>query len=426
MITDSLAGFTASLAASGGGGPYRDGPFSGYAKDLTGLANAYKTSWLSKAAVERIPEDCFKRGYTWIAEPDQVNLIEAVEKRHQIKQKKKKALMLARLDGEAYIYFDLGDDAGEPLSLDRVKVGGLRFVSVLRRTEIVKGPRVADPMSEFYGQPEYYEVVSASDMVRIHPSRVCAFIRNPDPATGDGVSDLAHLLGPIIAAETARDNTVALTTEARIDVMKVKGLMDAIQDPETEAAIVKRYELVRQLKATNKMIVMDLEGEDYSQKQSSFATLPDIIQTMRREVCAALEIPYALIFGREGSLGSNGDTDLTVYYDAIKTMQETDIGQTCEPLDEAVLRSALGSRPDGVYLQWASLWEMTDKEKAEVADKLATAAEKMVSAGMVPADIMGASVVNAMSELGAFPGIEENYSNWVNQDEGLDDGDNSA
>lgn len=411
MFNDALSTFTAqmTMAATGRVG-YRDAPYQ-----MPGALfdEFYARSWIAKAVVERIPEDCFKKSYNWVGTPEQVNAIEEVERQFKIKEKKKRALTLARLDGEAYIYFDTGERPDTELDINRITRGKLRFVNVLRKTEVAAGPIVTDPMSPIYEWPEYYEVAGSSTMVRIHPSRMVKFIRNRNPKSGAGTSDLVAIAPTIFAAETARDNVVALTTEARIDVLSVEGLMAAVQDPVQEAQMIKRYTLAREMKATNKMLVLDKEGEEYSQKSSSFATLPDVIETMRREVAAAAEIPYALLFGRDGGLGSNGETELASYYDSIKTMQETDIQPACEPLDECVIRSALGSRPTEIYMEWQSLWQASDKERAEIGEKIANAAKTLVDAGIVPAEVMTESTVNAMAENGSFPGLEQNYQDWV-------------
>lgn len=418
--TDALASFTQAMSANamgfGGSGGYQDGPFSGYAKDATGVANTYySTSWIARAAVEMIPEDCFKKGYQWVADSDQINLLESVEKRFQIQQKKRKALSWSRKDGEAYIYFDVGDDPTKQLNLNRVGRDGLRFVNVLRKRNVTKGNAITDPMSEFYEKPEYYEINGGAGSVRIHPSRIIHFISSPNSETGEGQSVLLRLLPPIIAAETARDNTVALTTEALIDVLKAEGLMDALQDPMAEAAIVQRYTLARTLKATNKMMVIDKDKEDFDRKPSSFTNLPEVIETMRREAAAAIGIPYSLLYGRPGGLGTNGDVELKDYYDNIATMQRNDIQPICEPLDEVVIRSALGSRPDEIYIDWSSLWEMSDAEKAGVAKTYAEAAKTAIDAGIMLPDMLTNALMNAWVEIGAFPGIEQDVADRIDE-----------
>ena len=410
-INDALSSFTQAMVAQSGGYGYQDGPLQ--VGGTFGFERIYATSWLAKAAVDRIPEDCFKKAYSWVADPNQISLIEETEKRLKIKQKKKKARQLARLDGEAYLYFDTGQSPASPLRLDAVRRGGLRFVNVLRRSEVAKGPLVTDPMSPIYDEPEYYEVASTRDIVRIHPSRIIRFVESPNPQTGDGVSVLTHMLQPIFSAEIARDNVAALTTEACLDIMGVEGLMEAVQDPETEAQMVRRYALFRQMKQTNAMGVIDKDKEEYNKHFPNFSTLPEVIETMRREVAASLEIPYALLFGRPGGLGTNGETELASYYDSIKTMQENEIQPMCEPLDECVIRSSLGTRPEEIYLVWNSLWEMSDKERAEIGKLIADTTSALTSSGVIPADVLTESTVNALTENGSFPGLEQQYQEWV-------------
>lgn len=407
-LKDSLASFTASTAATAFS-EYRDGPLVGVKDGIGGYDWLYNTSWLCRAAVDTIPEDCFKRGYQWVAEPEQVNLLEAEEKKHNIRKKKKQALAYSRRYGEAYLYFDTGQAPGEELRLDAVRRGGLRFVNVLRGVDLSPGPIESDPLSPYFNQPKNYVI----NTLEIHPSRVCRFINGENPDTNRGVSVLTYMLGPIVAAETTRDNTVALTTEALIDIMKVKGLMDAVGDPQSEADMVKRYLLFRQGKATNKLGVIDMENEDYQRHPSQFTTLPDVIETMRREVSAAIGIPYSLLFGRSGGIGSNGDMELKNYYDNIATMQENDIQPVCGLLDECVIRSALGDRPEEVYLDWLSLYEMSDKEKAEVAKINAEAVKIGVESGAIPAQMMTESLVNSWVESGSFPGVEQGYADWI-------------
>lgn len=415
-INDALSDFTAKMAAQAVGGMgllgYQDSPIgTAYSKD--GLAQFGSFSWIARLAVEGIPEDCFKRGYQWVADQEQINAIEEVERVHKVKKKKQQAFTAARWDGIAYIYINTGEDAGDELILEDVKQGDLQFIHVLRRRDIQEGDIEKDPMSPNFGNPVYYELKTPSGQKRIHHSRIIRFVGDIDPATGFPVGVLASMLQPIVAAETARDNAVALTTEAKIDVMSVCGLMDRVNTPEGAAKMVSRYSQVRELKRTNAMIVLDKEGESYEQKQVSFATLPDLIESMRREVCAAIKRPYALTFGRNGSLGANGDVEIRNYYDDIATLQRNDLQPTCEVLDEVIIRTALGNRPEEIYLDWLSLWEITEEEKANIAKTYAEAAKTLVDGGIVSNEVLTEPTVNTLTELGAFQGIEQSYQDWI-------------
>lgn len=412
---DALADFTAEMASRAGYSQYgyRDGPFSvtdsGY--------DWYRRSWLAREAVDALPDECFKRGYQWVAEDDQINLIESTERRLGVRSKIKQALSMSRLYGVAYIYMDDGADPGLEFRADSVRRDGLRFINVLRKDQASPSQLITDPLSEWFGHPEYYTVTGATTAVKIHPSRMIRFLNDPDPQTGEGRSVLDYMLEPIIAAVTARDNVVALTTEANIDIISVCGLFDQVADPEDARKVAGRYALLREGKATNKLAVLDKDAEEWKQRQLDFATLPDVIEAMRREAAAAIGIPYSILFGRPGGLGTNSETELKVWYDSISAMQSNDIDHICAPLFLAVERSALGISKPEIYHVWLSLNEMSDKEKADVAKVLVDSAGVAVDKGILNAEMLSEPLVNAWTELGVFQGLEQGYNNWTGDNE---------
>src|SRR5690606_31010073 len=127
-------------------------------------------------------------------------------------------------------------------------------------------------------------------------------------------------------------------------------------------------------------------------------TLPDVIEAMRREVAAAIGIPYSILFGRPGGLGTNSETELKVWYDSISAMQSNDIDHICAPLFLAVERSSLGFDKPEIYHVWLSLNEMTDKEKADVAKVLVDSAGVAVDKGILNAEMLSEPLVNAWTE----------------------------
>lgn len=102
---------------------------------------------------------------------------------------------------------------------------------------------------------------------------------------------------------------------------------------------------------------------------------------------------------------------MSSYYDYIKSIQVNDIEGAIALLDECLIISALGSRPDDLWYEWASLWQVSDKERAEIADKITTAAERLVRMG-VSLDIVEGPTINALVEAGTFPGIEQAFADF--------------
>lgn len=116
-------------------------------------------------------------------------------------------------------------------------------------------------------------------------------------------------------------------------------------------------------------------------------------------------IPMTLLFGMSpGGLNASGASDTRGYYDAIRVHQTMRVEPAIYGLDECLVRSALGARPDDVHYNWRSLWQPTAKEKAEVGKIIADTIVAMD--GFLADEVRASTAVNALTESGAFPGLE--------------------
>jgi phage-related protein (TIGR01555 family) len=344
---------------------------------------------------------------------------------------------MARLYGEAYLYISVKGDEGrqqEPLNVERVRRNGINLVQVLTDAEVIEGDIDVDPLSPGYGSPSYYEIAGASTIVRVHPTRMVVFRGAEKPQDWvfgrESDSVLTAALPAIIRHDSIVANVASLVYESRVDVITVPGLANLLQDPETESQLLRRFSLMSQMKGNNGLVLLngtDTPGdptETWEQKNATFTTLPDIITKAQEEVSAAARIPRAVLFGTgAGGLGATGDLELSAYYDYIETIQSNDIEPAMYVLDECIIRDALGARPEEIHYRWASLWQQSDKERAELADKFASAFEKIARSEIIPAQVMTKSVVNAFTESGILPGLEQDYKKWSEGGEDDMDGD---
>lgn len=430
QITDTLTSVVAGMGTSRD----KSATVTYSAPTLTDaeILNAYTGAWLPRKIVDQPAKDCFRKWREWQGNTKINGAIEAEEKRLGLRAKFERAMILARLLGRAHVYFDLGDDPALPLDVNRVKRGGLRFATVISRREVADGETDDDPMSPYYGTPRYYQLSSPSlGVVTIHPSRMVTFYGDEDARDMVFGREGRSILQAAMPAIKRHDGTVAnvagLVFEARVDVITVPDLGVLMHDQAQSNAILDRFRLMATMKGNNGLVLLsgsankEVPGETWDQKNTSFATLPDIIEKAQEEVSAAANMPRALLFGASGGgLGSTGDLELSAYYDSINAAQTNDVEPAIRNLDECLIRSALGSRPDDLWYTWASLWQMSDKEKAEIADKVTTAAERLVRMG-VSLDIVEGPTINALVEAGTFPGIEQAFADFGLSLDAMDD-----
>lgn len=373
---------------------------------------AYRGDWIARKIVDVPAFDETREWRDWQAAKPQIEMLEQEEARLGVQSKVAKARKLARLYGGAALY--IGADQGEPsqpLDVNRIGKGAFRYLHVLTRHEMIAGEIEQDPLSPLYGEPKKYSLAGATQMVDIHPSRVVRFVGAdlPDRALnydGWGDSVLQAVNDAVMHAGSAAAAIAALLQEAKVDVIKVPSFMESLGAQEYRARIIERYSLANMGKSITNSLMIDAE-EEWDHKQISFAQLPEVLNTYLQIASGAADIPATRLLGQTpGGLQSTGQSDIRNYYDRISAGQNLELRPALSRLDEVLIRSALGSRPDDVHYTWAPLWQMTEVEKAEVAHKKAQATKVYADAGLMPDAALGKAVQNQLIEDGTYPGLD--------------------
>jgi phage-related protein (TIGR01555 family) len=410
----------------------------------------HRSDWLARKIVDIIPHDMTREWREWQATNDQIEAIEAVEKRPEINLQPKVTLAMqkARLMGGAAIYLGMRDGTpGKELDIERVGKDDLLYLHVLDRGQVTAGALITDVASPYFGQPEHYEVHGGTGaQVRVHPSRMVRFIGAPvlddrySVAQGWGDSILQVVGDAILNAGSAQAHIAALIPEAKADVIYIPGLSKALATTGGTEAITARFTYANTLKSMFNMVLLEGNGangdtalgEKWEQKQISFAQLPELMQAFLEVASGAADIPVSrLLMQAPSGLGSNGDTALKNYYDNITARQRTELTPTLNRIDEVIIRSALGKRDPSIYSRWAPLYTLSEKEKAETFKMKADAARAIAGTGtspaLMPIDALSDALVNELVEDGSLSGLEaaiEEYGRLSEQEE--DDADVQA
>lgn len=383
--------------------------------------NMYEGSATARNVVDFPAIDSCREWRDWQADAAQIELLEEEETRLNLKSKVLRARKWARLFGGCAIFIGTEDtNLMEELNPERVKKQGLKYITVLDRNLITPGEMDQDPASEWYGKPLSYTITSNKGLsLDIHPSRLAIFTGNERPnlmnanvtTQGWGSSVLNATQDAIANADATAANIASLVFEAKVDVISIPDLMNRLRDKRFEAELTQRLNLAMRLKGINGALILDAT-ETYEQKTPKLDGLVDILMGYLQVVAGASRIPATRLLGQAPQgMNATGEGDYKNYLDLIASEQELEMEPAMRRLDECLIRSALGSRPESVYFEWAPVWRQSEKEKSDIfktkSDAVRVLAGSSPGTELVPIEALSDAIVNTLIEDGSLPGLEQ-------------------
>lgn len=388
MVKDTLKNFTAAIGTSR---DKRSHTFHDFPRTLTRqeLENMFRSSWVSKRIV-RTPADDMTREWvtlTWDdSDEDQSSTksIEVAEKTFRLRQIVNESLTWGRLYGGAGIVIDIKgqEDWAQPLDVTKVEKDSLRALHVLDRWRLSgTGELDNDRKSPQFGMPTYYMIADQGDpRDRVHWSRIVFFGGEPLPYFLKAAnaywedSVLQHIIEVIRDYDATMAGIASMVYEANVDIVISPRLATTLTEKNANQKLQDRYLLMAQMKSINHMMLLDggngtkdSIGESYQQKTTQFSGLKDVAEKFMINVCGAADIPMTRLFGQSpAGLTATGESDIRNYYDRISADQEGKLRPALEKIYDVLVRSTLGKMPENFLLEFRPLWQMSDKEQAEV------------------------------------------------------------
>lgn len=413
VINDSLTSLITSM-----GDPNRDKlaavQYSGQVLSDQQIQNAYRTGWMAKRLVNTPAKDALRNWRLWQGTSDQIQALEKTEMRLGVQGKLLKCLILARALGGAALFVGTGDkDLAKPLDPNRIGKDGIKYLTVLPKTSLAAAELDNDVLGNNYGKPSYYELITNNQMVKIHPSRLVILTGEAhidewmvmDSSRGWGDSIIQSSYTALKNSNATDDNVAGLVFEANINVVAIPDLMNKLGDTRTEQQLKKRLSLAAAQKGIHGDLLIDSE-ETFTRNSASFANLDKIMERFAILVGATQGIPASKFLGQSPSgLNATGEGELDNYYDDIKTMQTLEIQPALQILDECLIRSALGARPDDISYLWTPLAQASSKEIAETGEKLANTIKTLVDSGLYEAGELREAATNQLVNMDVLPNL---------------------
>lgn len=383
---------TANQGAQGGYG------FDFISRNRVEMEAAYRSSWICGMAVDCVAEDMTRAGITIQSgvDPEDTEKLERELVRLRIWDELCDNLKWGRLyGGSIAVMLVDGQKLDTPLRSDTVNKGQFKGLLVLDRWCVQ--PSLNDLVTDFgpeMGQPKFYDVLVDSRALggqRIHHSRV---IR------ADGIelphwqrisenlwsqSVLERLWDRLIAFDSTTDGAAQLVFKAHLRTYKVEGLRDIIAvGGKAFEGLVKQIDMIRQYQSNEGLTLMDAK-DTFEAHSYTFSGLDNVLLQFGQQISGALQIPLVRLFGQSpAGLNSTGESDIRNYYDKVAQQQDRKLRTGLLRMLTILHRSVLGKDVDeGFTFEFRPLWQLSDVEKATVANSITASVVAAEGAGIV-------------------------------------------
>lgn len=419
---DSFVNFSMNLGV-GSNNPMTDSTygFNPITRNRTLLEWVHRGSWLGGVAIDVVADDMTRAGVELLGtlKPDEIELINEHATSLGIWNAINEGLKWARLyGGGILVHLVDGQDMETPLRMNTIRKGQYRGVLALDRWMVE--PSLGDLVTEFgpdMGLPKYYTVVATAPglaRMRIHHSRCFRLEGIKLPYWQRlmenlwGLSQLERFYDRMVAYDSASTGAAQLVYKAYLRTFKVENMRELVAaGGDAEAALIKYVEMARRFQGIEGMTIIDSKDEFQQDSHSAFGGLSDALAQFGQQLSGALQIPLVRLFGQSPLGFSTGDTDLRNYYDTIKQQQEKQLRVGVTRIYRMLAMSAGIRVPAGFKVDFRSLWQLTEEEKSNIANRDGDTVSKAEEAGLIDRPTALRELRQSSQVTGRFTNITE-------------------
>lgn len=396
---DSFQNFAARVGLGFGNQHDQSGyGFNFLSRQRLKLEAMYRSSWVVGQVVDVVADDMTRKGVklNGLSTPKDSEMIDQEMDRLQVWDKLNKNIKWSRLYGGSLAVMMIdGQNVSTPLNPNTIGKGQFKGLMVLDRWMVQ--PTLEDLVTEMgpdYGKPKYYDVITDSVGLcnqRIHYSRVIRMDGVELPYWQSitenlwGQSVIERLEDRLTIFDSATLGAGQLVYKAHLRTYKVKKLREIIAaGGKFYDALVKQIQEIRMWQSNEGMTLMDAD-DAFETHQYSFTGLDNLLLQFGQQISGATGIPLVRLFGQSpAGLNATGESDLANYYDNINQQQEGRLRTPLQVLYAVLHMSVLGKPlPDSFSFKFASLWQLDDEKKANVAKGVTDAVLAAEESGLI-------------------------------------------
>jgi uncharacterized protein len=374
-------------------------PFPGYPY-LAGLATRAEYRAFADALSSELTREWIKFKGAASAEGDgqaeqdaiRIAELEAAVKKHNLQDLFKLAAAQDCFFGRAQISINLrGADAKLPLVLDprTVKKGTLEsFTCIEAMWTTPSAYNSNDPTAvDFYKPREWFVLGN-----QVHASRIMTIITRPlpdmlKPAYNFSGMSLSQLAEPYVNNWLRTRQSVSdLINNFSITALKTN-MAQVLQGTCDGSDVNARADLFTLTRSNRGLMLLDKESEELDQVNTPLSGLHELQAQSQEQMCSVSRMPAIILTGiSPGGLNASSDSEIRVFYDWISSQQNAFYRHPLETCIKVIMLDLWGEIDDTISFKFNPLWQISDKEEAEIRTADANAAAAYLDRGVVSAE----------------------------------------
>jgi phage-related protein (TIGR01555 family) len=357
--------------------------------------------WLPRRIVDIYAEQSTRKGFKVLfggegVAAEEVAGVEQVIEDLYILENFMLASKNSRLYGGAVILLFIDDGRAADQPVDKSKIYAVESMEVLDRWQIA--PVINEENLYDYSRATYYQIISGDlirepTLTRVHKDRILRFdgdwlpYRVRQRNYGWGISSLQTVCESFKHYWTGLNSSSTLLSEFDIFVHKIKGLSQMLAAGK-EKDVRDRLVLNDMSKSVYRGYAIDAEREELDFISRNFGGIGEILEKMRIDIIGASKIPHTLLFGESpGGLGSTGRSEERDFAKTLADYQQATFHRPLKKLMEYIMLSRTGPTegklPDSWRVKFNDLFELNEREKADVRARVAAVDGRYIQLGVL-------------------------------------------
>lgn len=301
------------------------------------------------------------------------------------------------LFGRSQIFLDFGDadqdaETETPLLVDKRKVNAGRPLKRLKTVEPMWSYPATyvtrNPLSPDFYRPSSWFVYGR----KVDGSRLLTLVGRevPDmlkPSYAFGGLSLTQMAKPYVDNWLRTRQSVSDLVDAFSTMVLATDMSQALTGSGAGPDIFDRTDLFNLFRSNRGTFVIDKNTEELTNVTTPLSGLDKLQSQAQEQMASVSSIPLVVLLGITPSgLNASSEGELRTFYADVKAYQEKVARQPLTTIITLIQLSIDGKVDPTIAFEFEDLWEMSDKDKADIRKSDAEADKTYIDAGVVDAE----------------------------------------